>query len=116
MNKLSSMSHTLALLLCMVGFVACRGDEGIKAKLLERGASVANAEVVLMFENPPGGSLRRKTDAEGRFEIPAQYKGLRVMVGLECDAQNACARVSPAELLEGAETTINVEGGLNLNQ
>ncbi|HVF50603.1 MAG TPA: hypothetical protein VNA19_10985 [Pyrinomonadaceae bacterium] len=114
MKKLSSMS--LALLLCAAGFVACRGDEGIKVKLLERGAPLAGAEVVLMFENPPGGSLRRRTGAEGRVEIHAQYKGLRVMVGVECDAQNACARVSGAQRLEGAETTINVEGGLNLNQ
>lgn len=79
------------------------------------GPPLAAREVVLMFENPPGGMLRLRTDAQGALRVPARYKGLRVMVGTECDEKNACAHVSAPRRLDAEAVTIDVSGGLNLH-
>ena len=94
---------------------ACRAGERPVRVTLTRGeqrAPVADEDVALMFENPPGGTLARRTDARGRVEVPARFRSLRVVVGTDCDG-NACRRTSRPQRLEGDEVALDVGGGLN---
>jgi hypothetical protein len=105
----------LVCLACALGLGACGGESIVRLTLVSGGVRIPNTEVRVLVENPPGGILPRRTDAEGRIELPDALRGLRVQVGLDCDG-NACRRVSPARRLEGAEMTFDVAGGLNLNE
>lgn len=100
---------------CALAALSCRGgEETIRLTLVSGATPVANVEVRVLIENPPGGIIARRTDGEGRLLVPASLRGLRVQVGLDCD-ENACRRVSPARRIEGGLMTFDVSGGLNLN-
>lgn len=118
-DDLINIRMALALLCCASLFCACAGprDEapkGITLRLTRAdGAAVADADVEVLPENPPGGRLARRSDAQGRVGVPAEYAGLRVMIGTDCRPASGCRHFSTPYKLEGDAVTINVEGALN---
>jgi hypothetical protein len=105
---------TAALTLsCVFVGSACRAGQGVHVKLTRGGAALADADVELRFENPPGGWIQLRTDAQGRVEIPPPYAGLRAQVGWECERPGACHHYSKEFRLEGVELTTDVSGGLS---
>ena len=108
---LSALLPSVALFVC-----ACRAAEANNVRVtLTRGEQrvpVADEDVALMFENPPGGTLPLRTDAHGRVEVPARFKNLRVVVGTDCEG-NTCRRTSRPQRLEGDDITLDTGGGLN---
>jgi len=69
--------------------------------------------VQVQVENPPGGTLARRTDARGRVSLPREYAGLRVVVATECEGLGVCKLVSPPRRLAGAEVTMDISGSLS---
>ncbi|HZI18984.1 MAG TPA: hypothetical protein VEY09_10360 [Pyrinomonadaceae bacterium] len=90
------------------------GAKTIRLTLVSGETRVSNVDVRVLVENPPGGVVAARTDAEGRLEVPANLRGLRVQIGLDCDG-NLCRRVSAPRRVEGDRMTFDVAGGLNLN-
>ena len=103
-------------LACAALAAAClggRSPDAVTPRLTRGGAPVANEEVELRFENPPGGSVQLRTDAEGRVSVPPKYKGLRFQVGTDCERPGRCHRYYAPAKLDGDDPAVELTGGLN---
>lgn len=96
---------------------ACAGGprpEAVTLRLTRGGGvPVSNEDVELRFENPPGGILPLRTDADGRVRVPPQYKGLRFQVGTDCPQPGRCHRYFAPARLDGDGAAVELNGGLN---
>jgi hypothetical protein len=111
----SRLRPVVCLLVCALAAWSCRsGEETIQLTLTSGAERLSQLEVRVLVENPPGGIIPRRTDAEGRIRLPSALRGRRVQIGLDCDG-NACHKVSPPRRIERDAMTFDVSGGLNLN-